>query len=103
MATIRVHNSENSVTWRKMFPIICASTLGTAIEWYDFFFYGFLAVTGFPAVFFPKFDPFTVVIASFSTHVTGFVARPLGGAFFGWFGARIGRKATLAVTLLLMG
>lgn len=103
MATIRVNTTENSVTWRKMFPIICASTLGTSIEWYDFFFYGFLAVTVFPAVFFPKLDPFTGVIASFSTNFAGFVARPLGGAFFGWFGDRIGRKATLAVTLLLMG
>ena len=57
MATIRVTTSGRSVTLRQMLPIISASTLGTAIEWYDFFFYGFLAVTVFPAVFFPTLDP----------------------------------------------
>jgi MFS family permease len=86
-----------------MLPIISASTLGTAIEWYDFFFYGFLAVTVFPAVFFPTLDPFIGILAAFSTNFVGFVARPLGGAFFGWFGDRIGRTSTLAATLLLMG
>jgi len=86
-----------------MLPIISASTLGTSIEWFDFFFYGFLAVTVFPEVFFPKLDPFVGVLTSISTNFVGFVARPLGGAFFGWFGDRIGRKATLAATLLLMG
>ncbi len=91
------------VTIRQMLPILSASTLGTAIEWYDFFFYGFLAVTVFPGVFFPTLDPFVGTLASFSTNFVGFVARPLGGAFFGWFGDRIGRKSTLAATLLLMG
>lgn len=103
MATIYVNTTENPVTLRNMLPIISASTLGTAIEWYDFFFYGFLAVTVFPAIFFPKLDPVAGIIASFSTNFVGFVARPLGGAFFGWFGDRIGRKSTLAATLLLMG
>ena len=106
MATIRVEpaeNAENSVTLGKMLPIISASTIGTAIEWYDFFFYGFLAATVFPVVFFPKLDPFAGIIASFSTNFVGFAARPLGGAFFGWFGDRIGRKSTLVATLLVMG
>lgn len=103
MATTRVTLSEHSVTFRQMLPIISASTLGTAIEWYDFFFYGFLAVTVFPAVFFPTLDPFVGVLAAFSTNFVGFVARPLGGAFFGRVGDRIGRKSTLAATLLLMG
>ncbi len=103
MATIRVTTTERSVTVRHMLPVISASTLGTAIEWYDFFFYGFLAVTVFPAVFFPTLDPFVGILAAFSTNFVGFVARPLGGAFFGWFGDRIGRKSTLAATLLLMG
>src|SRR5258708_19747895 len=101
MATIRVHNSENSVTWRKMFPIICASTLGTAIEWYDFFFYGFLAVTVFPPVFFPKLDPLAGILAAFSTNFLGFVALPLAGAFFACFGDPIRPKSTLPPTLLL--
>jgi MFS family permease len=103
MATIRVTTTDHSVTLRQMLPIISASTLGTAIEWYDFFFYGFLAVTVFPAVFFPTLDPFVGILAAFSTNFVGFVARPLGGAFFGWFGDRSGRKSTLAATLLLMG
>ncbi len=102
MATIQA-KTERSVTFRQMLPILSASTLGTAIEWYDFFFYGFLAVTVFPSVFFPRLDTFVGILASFSTNFVGFVARPLGGAFFGWFGDRIGRKATLAATLLLMG
>jgi MFS family permease len=109
MATIRANTVESPetpetpVTLRYMLPVISASTLGTAIEWFDFFFYGFLSVTVFPAVFFPQLDPFAGIIASFGTNFVGFVARPLGGAFFGWFGDRIGRKATLAATLLLMG
>jgi MFS family permease len=103
MATIRVHTTEDTVTLRTMLPILSASTLGTAIEWFDFFFYGFLAVTVFPTVFFPKLDPLAGTLASFSANFVGFVARPLGGAFFGWFGDRIGRKSTLATTLLLMG
>src|SRR5947209_11828450 len=103
MATVRVKTVESPVTLRQILPIISASTLGTAIEWFDFFFYGFLSVTVFPAVFFPKLDPFAGIIASFGANFVGFVARPLGGAFFGWFGDRTGRKSTLAATLLLMG
>src|ERR1700730_7101799 len=103
MAIISVANTERPITLKTMLPIISASTLGTAIEWFDFFFYGFLAVTVFPAVFFPTLAPFVGILASFSTNFIGFLARPLGGAFFGWFGDRIGRKSTLAVTLLLMG
>src|SRR5947199_1391633 len=88
---------------RSMRPILGASTIGTAIEWYDFFLYGFLAATVFPKVFFPTLDPVAGTIASFTTNFVGFLARPLGGAFFGWFGDRIGRKSTLIATLLLMG
>jgi len=86
-----------------MLPILTASTIGTSIEWYDFFLYGFLAATVFPKVFFPELDPVTGTIASFTTNFVGFAARPIGGAFFGWFGDRVGRKSTLIATLLLMG
>ncbi len=106
MTTLRVKSpepTERAVTLRSMLPIISASTLGTSIEWYDFFFYGFLAVTVFPTVFFPQSAPFIGILGSVSTSFIGFVARPVGGAFFGWFGDRIGRKATLVATLLLMG
>lgn len=102
MATVRVI-AERRETLRQMLPIISASTLGTAIEWYDFFFYAFLSVTVFPAVFFPTLDPFVGILAAFSANFVGFVARPLGGAFFGGLGDRIGRKSMLATTLLLMG
>ncbi len=98
-----MQTAERPVTLRTMLPIISASTLGTSIEWYDFFFYGFLAVTVFPTVFFPTLAPFVGILAAFSTNFVGFAARPLGGIFFGWFGDRSGRKATLVATLLLMG
>jgi MFS family permease len=91
------------VTVRRMLPVLTASTVGTAIEWYDFFLYGFLAATVFPKFFFPELDPATGIIASFTTNFVGFAARPIGGAFFGWFGDKVGRKSTLISTLLLMG
>jgi len=91
------------VTVRSMLPILGASTVGTAIEWYDFFLYGFLAATVFPKIFFPTLSPINGIFAAFSTYFVGFLARPIGGAFFGWFGDRVGRKSTLIATLLLMG
>jgi len=100
MATVPVRKAVNI---RQMLPILGASTLGTAIEWYDFFLYGFLSATVFPVVFFPKLDPVAGIIASFTANFVGFAARPIGGAFFGWFGDRVGRKSTLIATLLLMG
>lgn len=96
--------STNSVTMRSMFPVIAASTIGTAIEWYDFFLYGFFSATVFPLIFFPKSMDLTLgIILSFTINLAGFIARPIGGAFFGWFGDRVGRKSTLVATLLLMG
>ena len=91
------------VTIRSMLPVLGASTVGTAIEWYDFFLYGFLAATVFPKIFFPTLSPINGILAAFSTFFIGFLARPIGGAFFGWFGDRVGRKSTLISTLLLMG
>ncbi|MFL5704188.1 MAG: MFS transporter [Ktedonobacteraceae bacterium] len=96
-------SERDSVTVRSMLPVLSASTIGTAIEWYDFFLYGFLAATVFPKLFFPELDPVAGTIAAFTTNFVGFLARPIGGAFFGWFGDRVGRKSTLIATLLLMG
>ncbi len=96
-------SESGSVTVRSMLPILGASTIGTAIEWYDFFLYGFLAATVFPKLFFPELNPVAGTIAAFTTNFVGFLARPIGGAFFGWFGDRVGRKSTLIATLLLMG
>jgi metabolite-proton symporter len=82
---------------------VVASTVGTAIEWYDFFLYGTAAALVFPHVFFPGADPYAGVIAAFGTQFVGFAARPIGAAIFGHYGDRIGRKATLITTLLIMG
>ncbi len=88
---------------RKMLPVILASTLGTTIEWYDFFLYGTMASLVFPKLFFPTFDPFVATLLSLTTFLVGFIARPIGGILFGHLGDRIGRKSTLIATLLLMG
>ena len=80
-----------------------ASTVGTTIEWYDFFLYGTAAALVFPHVFFPEASPLAGTLASFSTYFVGFAARPVGAAIFGHYGDRIGRKAALIATLSLMG
>jgi len=82
---------------------VVASTVGTTIEWYDFFLYNTAASLIFPALFFPKQAAFTGILLSFGTQFVGFAARPVGAAIFGHYGDRIGRKATLIATLLFMG
>jgi len=80
-----------------------ASVVGTSIEWYDFFLYGTAAAIVFPAVFFPKSSAYAGTLESFATYAVGFAARPVGAAIFGHWGDRLGRKATLIITLLMMG
>src|SRR5207244_4937127 len=80
-----------------------ASTVGTSIEWYDFFLYGTAAALVFPKLFFPGASAYAGVLASFATYFVGFAARPIGAAIFGHWGDRIGRKTTLIITLLVMG
>ncbi len=80
-----------------------ASAVGTSIEWYDFFLYGVAAALVFPQKFFPQSDPFVRTLLSFSTYFVGFAARPIGAAIFGHYGDRLGRKASLIATLILMG
>jgi len=82
---------------------VVASTVGTTIEWYDFFLYGTAAALVFPKVFFPEQSEFAGALAAFSTQFVGFAARPIGAAIFGHYGDRVGRKATLITTLMLMG
>jgi metabolite-proton symporter len=82
---------------------VLASTVGTTIEWYDFFLYGTIAALVFPKLFFPGSSPEAGVLESFSTLFIGFAARPIGAAIFGHYGDRIGRKSTLITTLVLMG
>src|SRR5689334_4065060 len=88
---------------QQMAPVILSSMLGTAIEWYDFFLYGTMATLVFPKLFFPKSDPVVGTLLALLTFLVGFIARPIGGAFFGHLGDRVGRKSTLIATLLLMG
>jgi metabolite-proton symporter len=80
-----------------------ASAIGTTIEWYDFFLYNTAAALVFPHLFFPASSAYAGAMASFATYAVGFAARPVGAAIFGHWGDRIGRKATLIVTLLVMG
>jgi metabolite-proton symporter len=80
-----------------------ASTIGTTIEWYDFFLYNTAAALVFPAVFFPASSNYAGQLESFATYAVGFAARPIGAFVFGHYGDRIGRKATLIITLLMMG
>ena len=82
---------------------VVASTIGTTIEWYDFFLYGTAAALVFPQVFFPEGNDFANQFAAFGTFTVGFLARPFGGVVFGYMGDRIGRKSALVSTLLLMG
>ncbi|TNC23612.1 MFS transporter [Amycolatopsis alkalitolerans] len=80
-----------------------ASAIGTTIEWYDFFLYNTAAALIFPHLFFPASSSYAGAMQSFATYAVGFAARPIGAAIFGYWGDRIGRKATLVITLLLMG
>ena len=83
---------------------VVASTIGTTIEWYDFFLYGTAAGLIFPKLFFPDdLNPFYAQILSYATFSLGFVGRLLGSVVFGYLGDRVGRKSTLVATLLLMG
>lgn len=83
--------------------VAVASMIGTIMEWYDFFLYGFVAALVFGPLFFPTFSSTTGTIAAFATLAVGFVARPLGGVIFGHFGDKIGRKTMLITSLSIMG
>lgn len=82
---------------------VIASTVGTAIEWYDFFLYSTVTGLVFAKLFFPQSDPRVGTLEAFAIYAVGFVARPIGAAIIGHYGDRIGRKSTLIATLLLMG
>src|SRR6267143_6983456 len=88
---------------RHQLRAVVSATVGTTIEWYDFFLYGVAAATVFPQKFFPGSDPFISTMLSFSTFFVGFVARPIGAAIFGHFGDRVGRKSLMITTMMLMG
>src|ERR1700752_647442 len=83
--------------------VILAASVGSALEWYDFFLYGTAAALVFGELFFPKSDPVVGTLLAFLTFGVGFVVRPLGGILFGILGDRLGRKPVLVATLLMIG
>lgn len=83
--------------------VLFASLIGTTIEFFDFYIYATAAVLVFPKLFFPGTDPASATLASLATFAVAFFARPIGSAFFGHFGDRVGRKTTLVAALLTMG
>jgi MFS family permease len=93
----------NQHDYAKRARLLFASSVGTIIEWYDFFVFATCAVLVFDKVFFPTSDPMIGVLLGLSTFAIGFIARPLGGFIFGVLGDRIGRKNTLVVSLAMMG
>ena len=88
---------------RQLRRAVLASTIGTAIEWYDFFLYSTVTGLVFAKLYFPRADPLVGTVEAFGVYAVGFVARPIGAAIFGHYGDRLGRKAALVATLLLMG
>lgn len=88
--------------WRHR-RVLAASLIGTAVEFYDFYIYATAASLIFPALFFPASSPTAQLMASYGSLALAFFARPLGAAIFGHYGDRVGRKATLVTSLMLMG
>lgn len=101
------HSLQHSVsatrTRSKTGRLAAASSIGTALEWYDFTVYNIMAALVFNHVFFPSFDPLVGTILAFSTYAVGYISRPLGGFVFGHLGDVAGRKAVLIITLVIMG
>jgi MFS family permease len=91
------------LTRRQLARVIVASGIGSVIEWYDFLIYGTAVALYIGPTFFPAKDPLASTLAGFATFFVGFVGRPIGAALFGHYGDRIGRKATLVFTLVIMG
>ncbi len=96
-------NADGTTTKNELRRVVAASVVGTALEWYDFFIYGFAVTLVFNELFFVTGDPATGAIVGFATFGVGFAVRPLGGFLFGHLGDRIGRRATLVLTTLVMG
>src|SRR5213595_3207217 len=90
-------------TGQSRLRVIIAASIGSALEWYDFFIYGTAAALVFGDLFFPKLDPAVGTLAAFATFGVGFFARPFGGMVLGHLGDRLGRKPVLVITLMLVG
>jgi MFS family permease len=83
--------------------VLVASLVGTAVEFYDFYIYATAASLVLGPLFFPAVSPSAQLLSAYATFAVAFFARPVGAAFFGHFGDRIGRKSTLVASLLTMG
>jgi MFS transporter, MHS family, shikimate and dehydroshikimate transport protein len=90
-------------TTRRFGAIVFAGAIGTIVEWYDFLIYGTAAALVFNTLFFPNVDPRIGTLAALGSFAVGFLARPIGGAIFGHFGDRLGRKSMLMLTMIAMG
>src|SRR5579864_6821482 len=88
---------------RQLRRAVLTGTIGTAIEWYDFFLYSTVTGLVFAPLYFPHAARFVGTLEAFGVYAVGFLARPIGAAIFGHYGDRLGRKAALIATLLLMG
>jgi MFS family permease len=93
---------QNKPSNKQLISVITASSLGTLIEWYDFFIFGSLA-TIISTEFFPKQNPVAAFLATLATFSAGLVVRPFGALFFGRLGDLVGRKYTFMMTLVIMG
>jgi MFS family permease len=103
MSSSEIGSPETANHHRMLVKAVIASTVGTAIEWYDFFLYSTVTPLVFAKLFFPNSDPLVGTLQAFLIYFVGFLARPVGAFIFGHYGDRAGRKAALIATLLLMG
>src|SRR5262245_38449949 len=103
MASAEIAGLSEQEHRRQLRRAVIASTVGTTIEWYDFFLYSIVPGLVFAKLYFPQSDPLVGTLQAFAIYAVGFIARPVGAAIFGHYGDRIGRKATLIATLVLMG
>jgi MFS family permease len=97
------HDETDAQRRQRLRTVVAASLLGTTVEWYDFFLYATAAGLVFNKVFFPNQSSLVGTLLAFATFAVGFVMRPIGGLVFGHIGDRIGRKRSLALTMLIMG
>src|SRR6188508_3665250 len=98
MQTTALTSQEKSKLWF----VIAASSVGTLIEWYDFYIFGSLALI-LSEQFFPKTNPTAAFLSTLATFAAGFIVRPFGALVFGRLGDIVGRKYTFLLTLILMG
>jgi MFS family permease len=98
MNLTQTHTPPADSIWR----VIAASSVGTLIEWYDFYIFGSLAPI-IASQFFPKTDPTAALLSTLATFAAGFIVRPFGALVFGRLGDLVGRKYTFLLTLVLMG